>query len=163
LGLEPLAIVVAFHLVLLCTLWAAALIQYDGHRVPPRLAWPAILVGAFAPMAWPWLRPFPALLSMTGWQAGLVDGLAGLLAGALVGLAAWALSREDSRRGLFLGLICAGFFLGWQPVLFAGVLTLIVHGVLRLLSRITGRDRTLPGIVLLFGMTLLWLLAWSIA
>ena len=39
----------AYHLVLLCTLLAAALMQYDGHRPPRRLFLPALVVGLAAP------------------------------------------------------------------------------------------------------------------
>lgn len=49
--------VYVFHLLLLCTLLPAALIEYDKKRVPPRLFVPALLVGAIAPLIWLTLRP----------------------------------------------------------------------------------------------------------
>lgn len=49
----------AYHLVLLCTLLAAALIQYDGHRPPARLFLPAAVVGLAAPCFGPCCTRWP--------------------------------------------------------------------------------------------------------
>jgi prepilin signal peptidase PulO-like enzyme (type II secretory pathway) len=49
-------------LMLLCTLWAAALIEYDAQAVPPRLMRPAAVVAVVALLA----RPF-LLRALPGW------------------------------------------------------------------------------------------------
>ena len=48
----------AYHLLLLCTLLAAALIEYDGHRLPRGLFFPAFFCGLFAPLVWPGLHGY---------------------------------------------------------------------------------------------------------
>ncbi|NLE36646.1 MAG: prepilin peptidase [Pirellulaceae bacterium] len=80
--------VYAFHIMLLCTLLPAALIEYDKNRVPARLFLPAIVVGAFGPLFFVWLRPVAAFLVLphaTHLQ-GLADGVVGFAAGVAVGL-----------------------------------------------------------------------------
>ena len=62
----------SYHLVLLCTLLAAGLIEYDGHRLPLRLMLPALVVGVVAPLAWPQIRPVPVYDSLSGWTGGNV-------------------------------------------------------------------------------------------
>ncbi|MEE9602626.1 MAG: prepilin peptidase [Thermoguttaceae bacterium] len=65
--------VYSYHLLLLCTLLAAALIEYDGNRVPPRLFAPAVIVGVVAAVAWPWLHPTHTFAGLfLGWQSPLV-------------------------------------------------------------------------------------------
>lgn len=49
LGLGELGGLLAYHLLLVSTLLAAAMIAYDGHRLPWRLLLPAVLVGGLAP------------------------------------------------------------------------------------------------------------------
>jgi leader peptidase (prepilin peptidase)/N-methyltransferase len=79
----------AYHLMLLCTLLAAAVIQYDGHRPPGRLFLPAAVVGLAAPAFWPMLHPMPAWQAATGplhgILGGILDGVVGLAAGTAAG------------------------------------------------------------------------------
>ena len=97
-----LAGIFAYHLWLLCTLWAAALMEFDGHR-PPRLMYTvALLAGVHAPLIWPWLHPLPAFGHGDYALPGAIDGTAGLAAGvllgALCGLACRLLSRGVSAQ-----------------------------------------------------------------
>ena len=94
LGVELLWGIYACHLLLLCTLLAAALMQYDGHRPPRRLFVPALVVGLAAPAVWPLLHPVPAWHAASGPLGGILDGLAGLATGAAGGQssAAWPAS-----------------------------------------------------------------------
>ena len=46
-----------YHLLLLCTLLCAGLIEYDGHQPPVRLFVPAVVVGMTVILLWPALRP----------------------------------------------------------------------------------------------------------
>jgi leader peptidase (prepilin peptidase)/N-methyltransferase len=74
--------------------------------------------------AWPVWGPLPAALPPGSWQLGLGTGLAGALVGAgslrLIGLL-WRRAANVASLGMI-----AGAFLGWQPVLVAVVVGLIV-------------------------------------
>jgi leader peptidase (prepilin peptidase)/N-methyltransferase len=153
--------IVAYHLLLLSTLLAAALVEYDGHRLPVRVMGPALAVGWLAPLAWPDLHPVPAFAGLATTWAGLVDGTAGLAFGLLLGGAAqWAIGPRD-RLGLLLGPGCVGLFLGWQAIAAAGLAVCVIHGV----SQFAGRRWPIvrhisPGLWLLAG-TLGYVLAWK--
>ena len=79
----------AVHVVLLATLVGGALILGDSFRTPSRLFWPAIGLALLLPVIWPEIRSVAAWQygKLPGWQAGLIDGLAGLAAGVVGGLA----------------------------------------------------------------------------
>jgi len=84
-----------YHLVLLCTLLCAVLIEYDGNRLPWGLFVPAGIVGLATPLLWPHLHPVSAWTGLHGLAAGGVDGPIGLAAGTILGLAAWRYSRHS--------------------------------------------------------------------
>jgi leader peptidase (prepilin peptidase)/N-methyltransferase len=90
--------IVAYHLVLLTTLWTMTLIEYDGQRLPAQTALPAFLAGGILPLFWPHLRPVPAILVQGDWPAGGIDGLAGLAVGLTLGFIAWRLLRRGVQR-----------------------------------------------------------------
>jgi leader peptidase (prepilin peptidase)/N-methyltransferase len=80
--------------------------------------------------SWPVWGPLPDWLPPAHWQLGLATGMAGVLAGAAltglvrllfnVGVGATALGGSE------IGLLSiAGGFLGWQPVIVAGLLALL--------------------------------------
>jgi leader peptidase (prepilin peptidase)/N-methyltransferase len=79
---------------------------------------------------WPVWGPLPDWLPVSSWQLGLATGLAGILAGAAwtglvrlpfnIGVGAAALGRGEMSL-----LMIAGAFLGWQPVVTAGLLALL--------------------------------------
>lgn len=80
--------------------------------------------------SWPVWGPLPDWLPPGSWQLGLATGLAGVLAGAAltglvrllfnIGVGAAALSGSEISL-----LAIAGGFLGWQPVVVAGLLALL--------------------------------------
>ncbi len=117
--IERLDTTYPLHLLLMCTLLCAGLIEYDGKRPPLRLFVPAILIGAIAPSFWPELRIVHAWPDLPRWLCGAVDGLTGLLAGAVLGGLAWLIRGEQRPLGLLLGLVCVGLVLGWQMLTFA--------------------------------------------
>ena len=142
-----------YHLLLLCTLLAAAGIEFDGRRVPPRLFAPAMIAGLAAPVFWPHLHPVHACSAIQGWLAGTVDGPTGLAAGLLFG---WGASRvwRPNDTGLICGLGVVGVFLGWQA---AVVLATAVAAVCLLPP---ARRRQTP-IAWLAVATFVWILTWS--
>ena len=168
--------ILLFHLLLLCTLLAAALIEIDGHSPPLRLFLPALAVGLIAPWVWPHLRPvlaWPGLAQLWGRAAGAADCMAGLAAGGLLGFFAWRVQRPKGDSPIFAnakigtvpgmawGLVCVGVFLGWQAV--CGVAFVLL--LLSLLAAAVGKGRKLaqpwPFSVWLYTVTLAWIMAWS--
>jgi len=144
----------AYHLLLLCTLLAAAGIEFDGHRVPLRLFVPAIIAGAAAPVFWPHLHPVHACSAMQGWLAGAADGPAGLAVGLMCGWGASRVCRPRDAAGAILGTAAAGLFLGWQA---AVVLAAVVAAVRLLLPP----SRRLPPTAWLTIATVVWIFAWA--
>ncbi len=156
-----LAAICTYHLLLLCTLLAIALVQYDGFRVPVRLAVPALLVGLAAPLAWPFLHPVPAWSGLEGWLAGLADGACGLVLGGVLSLPWWSEIRAMRKPGKLLALACIGVFLGYQavgPILAAA---LVIHLSLVLLGRFRPAWPSVPLTAWLAIATIVWILAWQ--
>ena len=150
-----------YHLLLLCTLLCAALIAWDGRRVPGRLFLPALVVGASAPLMWPQLLPVPVTGAWIGWVRGGIQTSIGGLAGGGIG---WLASRplpSGRRAGLWLGMVSAGVYLGWQAGLILGAL---VGGVSLLGRRARGpRASSSPSSALawLGAGALAWIVGWS--
>lgn len=135
-------LLVAYHAWLLIALFVMALIQGDGFPIPGVIVRLALAVGILLPLAWPWLRPLPALGDL-GYARGLIDGLsgaaAGLLGGGILGLLAAARSRE-ARKSLVYALLLIGTFLGWQAAISIGLLCVIPL----LIARVAGASRLPP-------------------
>jgi prepilin signal peptidase PulO-like enzyme (type II secretory pathway) len=126
----------AFHLVLLCTLLPAALIEYDGQRIPWALGVPAMFVGLTAPAVWPFLHPVASGLGLSGAVGGLADGLAGLAAGTAVGCASMLAVRQQVKRGAMMAPQWIGLFLGWQAVVGLAAVVMVVAVGWTLLRRL---------------------------
>jgi leader peptidase (prepilin peptidase)/N-methyltransferase len=148
----------AYHLLLLCTLLAAALIQYDGHQSPWRLFLPALIVGLLAPAPWPMLHPVAAGPAAGETWVGIVDGLAGLVVGLLFGRLA---SGRQGDRGLVASCACVGAMLGWQAVCPLAVLTAAIDGLFQVATRRRPELRRVPAVAWLLLLTLAWILAWG--
>jgi leader peptidase (prepilin peptidase)/N-methyltransferase len=130
----------ATHVLLITTLIAATLIDWDGFRTPRSLFWPLLVAGFVLPLVWPEIRRLPAwrgLVAEPAWQAGLIDGVVGLVEGILAGVLAGACWSLGSRgRGwpkfapVFM-LASVGVVLGWQRTLLSGpgVLVLFCLGL----------------------------------
>ncbi len=164
LGVELLWGIYACHLLLLCTLLAAALMQYDGHRPPRRLFVPALVVGLAAPAVWPLLHPVPAWHAASGPLGGILDGLAGLATGAAGGAILGRLAgQRRGDPGLWLAAACAGLFLGWQAACVLVVATVAAAGLLRAGARLYDSRPRLPATAWLTLAALGWILAWGFA
>lgn len=162
LTLDQVAGLYAFHLLLLCTLLAAALIEHDGHRPPASLFAPAAVVGLLAPLVWPHLHPVPAWAGAEGPLAGLLDAGAGMAAGLGLG---WLLSTAAGSpgcRGVVFASGCVGLLLGWQAAVVLVAATALGHVPLRLLwLHLRGREIPIPATAWLGALTLGWILAWG--
>ena len=156
----------AYQMLLLCTLLAAALIEYDGHRPPVRLFLPALIGGAVAPLIWPGLRPVPAGGTsagavLAGGMAGFTDGVAGVAAGAILGLLALRIFGVKQRPTTVFGPACVGLFLGWQAaVAITGVMA-VIHLPLSASGRWISGIRRLPPATWLALATVGWILGWA--
>ncbi len=81
-----------FHMVLLVSLWTAALMEYDGHGWPRRMLWFAAAVGVIGLAIWPALHPLPLVASGSSRDVPLWTGLVAALAGIAVGLIGWGIA-----------------------------------------------------------------------
>ncbi|OHB85149.1 MAG: hypothetical protein A2V98_25595 [Planctomycetes bacterium RBG_16_64_12] len=161
LGIGQSAGIVTYHLLLLCTLLAGALIEYDGHRLPVRLFLPALVAGWLAPMVWPFLHPVSAWEGLNGPVAGFVDGPAGLGLGMLLGGALWWLPGTGRSRGLLLGPATVGLFLGWLAALVLTLAAAVFWWPTSAIRRLSSGPRTIPLIAWLALCALGWILAWG--
>ena len=156
-----LAGLVAWHLLLLSTLMAAVLIEFDGHRPPVRLFGPAAVAGILAPAIWPYLHPVPVAWGIDGVSAGLADSLAGLTAGLLGGLVAACLVGPTQRRGLLAASACTGLYLGWQAAVVLAIVTTSMGLVMRLARRLLPKLGRIPATAWLAVGSLIWIPWWN--
>ncbi len=131
----------AFHLLLLCTLMAAALIEFDAHRPPPRLFSLPITLGLAIGAMWPLLR-WDALFGASHLQ-GVADGVLGGLAAMALAALAWPGWVGRGERWQVVGaltgaaeLILVGVFLGTREVAIAAALAMALFAIGRLVGRI---------------------------
>jgi leader peptidase (prepilin peptidase) / N-methyltransferase len=147
-----------FHLLLLCTLLCAALIELDGGRPPVRLFAPVLLAAAMLPLFWPDLRLIRAWSDLRPLPAGAVDGLAGLAVGAILCGLTWLIRGSQRPIGLLLGLLCVGLVLGWQLLIFAATFTAIMEFAMWLPDPVSRHDRV-PATFSLCIFTFAWIIA----
>ncbi len=150
-----------YHLVLLCTLLCAVMIEYDGKRLPRSLFYPAAVAGLIAPVIWPQVHPVPAWSGLQGIAAGLIDGPLGLATGACLGLLGIWIWQKKHRRGAVIALSAVGLFLGWQAALVLGLATMAIGLLLRLLGRGMPVMRRIPPTAGLAPVTLAWIVFWA--
>ncbi|MCE5267291.1 MAG: prepilin peptidase [Planctomycetaceae bacterium] len=175
---SPIIAVYLYHITLLCTLLAAALIEIDGKRPPARLFTFAIAVGLVTPLFWPTARPWGALWPWADWAklplllVGVADGAAGLAVGlALAGLASlWSrlsaplwgrlsTCQETPSATNTLSFTCVAVFLGWQAAVALAMATGIATVIVRPLQRVWPRLR-FPTSAALTLLSLVWILLW---
>ncbi len=136
-----------YHLLLLCTLLAAALIEYDGHQAPLKLFLPAIIAGVLAPLAWP-----------DGWTGWIANNVVGLAVGAFGGWLVYLASRDPEKKAIFLGPACVGLFLGWQAAAVVSLLSIVLHLLLIRVARLPIRISPTGWLTIFtFG----WILGWA--
>lgn len=160
LTLQQLMGIYFYHLLLLCTLLAAALIDLDDKRVPLNLVVPTAVVGFLAPIVWTHLHPVPACLGLAGWAETLATSLAGLAVGLLLGLLMWPIVPKTQRTGAAAVATSVGIFLGWQAAVMLCVPLLAILLFESLLRQLWPRVRFFPATAWLAVATFAWILLW---
>ena len=158
---------------LLCTLWCAALIEFDGVRPPRRIFWTALVVGLLATVFFPLSRISsqavePAAIHMQPLETALAVGAVGLIAGLGVGyLVEVALIRRigsgatssNNAGSAALTLACVGTFLGWGAAVAVGI---AATGAFSITRKMTNPKSAL-GRFGFSGWALMFTLAWILA
>lgn len=154
------------HLLLICTLVCAVMIQYDGHPIPWRLFLPVALTAfVFATMVPEACRLRWSVGPAGTWAGNLVQSLMAAGCGAFAGatLAVW--TRESTRFtrgavGLGISVAIITLFVGW----ISGLLIAIVSGLLALVQdKLTRRFPALarvPTLAWATGVTFVLLVSW---
>ncbi|MHC4403883.1 MAG: prepilin peptidase [Planctomycetota bacterium] len=161
LGSTESAGIAAYHLLLLCTVLAAVLMEYDGHRLPPRLFLPALVVGWSAPIIWPHLHPVAPCWGLSAPIAGLAGATAGGAAGLVLGEVARRLVPRSGGSGLPITSACAGLFLGWQAALALTAATVLVQLPFSTFGKWWSRLGRVPPTTWLGLAAVAWIVLWG--
>lgn len=146
------------HMLLVCMLVCAALIEIDGKSVPAKLIWPPLLVAVLGTAFWPEMRQ-----SLHFWRlSGILGSMAGMLAG---GLGGWLVSLVSSPRvpeltPIFLAFVI-GAVVGWLGVSIICLATGIFIWLANIERRMRPNVGGLPASSYLTIATLLFLLYWQ--
>lgn len=145
-----------FHMLLLCTLLCAGLIESDGNRVPWKLFIPALIVGIVAVFAWPELRPKPVWGTIPVWFRAMVAVLPVIAVVPLIGMLWWR-PRFLGLGALFFGLFCIYIFIDFRIAGACMGTAAACYILLWTLGRFWPMFRIRP-IMVLWGCTLAWIL-----
>ena len=143
---NALSVGYALHVILVTTLIGAALIEYDGQRIPFSLFYPILAGGFFAPLFYPEIRPWPANELATNsqlpsWTIGFAEGTMGFTAGTALGLVIGGMWRLIGPRQSFVpfapvpALAAVGLTLGWQVAVVVAFFGTAVWGLGLIVSR----------------------------
>ena len=143
-----------YHMLLLCTLLSAALIEYDNNHVPGRLFLPVFVVGMAAPFCFSTSQLVPKLVALPDWLQ--VAGVVGIV--ILLGIAGWELHARKS-IGLFFSVVCVGLYLGNSGAGVVAASVVLFDLLLKLLGRVWPRLH-IPTTMLLCGFAFAWMLVW---
>ncbi|MBI3836714.1 MAG: prepilin peptidase [Planctomycetia bacterium] len=138
----------AFHLLLICTLVCAALVEFDGHVLPARIWVGVLIVGLVVPIFRPDVRSIGSVLLTVGgtnavpWARGIIDGIAGLLSAlsiSIVPCITWYSTARHSKLAYATSaaaeLLLVGGFLGDQAVIATGLGGMALYFATRVLAR----------------------------
>ena len=166
----------AYHLLLLCVLLAAAQIEWDGPTKDSRFPWLLLFVplvlGLVAPLFWPTLNPVPLADPLPNWLAeqprwqALLEGGAGVAAGALMAALAWPATGFAAlgSKGHYLAMAHAatiGAFLGWQAAAALVLGTAAIYGLPVIVAIFDPLLRRLPWTVVLWLLATGWIVFWN--
>jgi leader peptidase (prepilin peptidase) / N-methyltransferase len=156
------------HMLLVCTLLSAALIQFDGRPVSPYLLGMMLLVGLAVTFAWPNVQLDEAVGQWV--LRGVPESVSGLLVAAWSSLLAWPAwvrggqPHEVADAGNdACALVLVGVYLGLRAVVFACSLSLACFAIAPLAARwIPGMGRV-GWIGWLFAWSSIWMIGWRAA
>jgi leader peptidase (prepilin peptidase) / N-methyltransferase len=127
----------AYLVTLLCCLQVAALIRYDGQRLPASLLWFMLLVGVMGPLVWPHLKGGYDLRSEVG-LAIVMGATGGLVLTMIVGLVVrWLDQSRGASIEVGATLLAVGIYLGANA---AGAVALVAT-LVSLLAAFVSRRR----------------------
>ena len=146
-----------YHMLLLCTLLCAALIEYDGNRVPWRLFVPALVVGVVAAFSWPELYPKPMWETLPAWFRGIVVLLPVFAVVPLLGIMWWMprFLLGALPFAIFCNYLCTDYRVAGASMGTAAV----CYFLLWPLGRYWPKLRLIPTMVL-WACTLAWIIVW---
>jgi prepilin signal peptidase PulO-like enzyme (type II secretory pathway) len=136
----------AFHLLLMCTLVTAALVELDGRVPRARLIWLPCGIGLLMLVFWPSLQLVGDLIERDGAWAGLSGMLVAVVIGGGPWVCAWMSKRPSAlhHANAALGeLILVGAFLGDRAVVPIGVGSMTVYFIMKLAMRVRFGDSPL--------------------
>jgi len=148
-----------YHLLLLCTLLAAALIHHDGHAAPKRLFLAAITGGALAPLIWLHLHPTLALPEWEGRLATSASLALGAAAGLLIGGGIAVVTASKDRAGVVLAAVSVGLILGGLAAVAVSLTALVAWLLGKLLRRLNPRAAQFSVLQWMLPSTLAWILS----
>lgn len=155
----------AFQLLPLCTVFAVALIHFDGLSAPRGIWYLAIIVGVTAPIIWPWLLPAtPSGIAVDSPIVERTHHIIGTVLIAVVALLVHSLvkrfkttSSSSQEYAFTTVLLTLGFSLSLGTR--AGVAIVLVSLLLYLGSGLA-LGRNIPVALISVGIVWGWLLAW---
>ncbi|HEY2880950.1 MAG TPA: prepilin peptidase [Pirellulales bacterium] len=170
IGLEVYHLRFVHHLLLLCTLLAAALIDFDGGRFARQLiTWPSA-VGILIAIGWPAVQALPLVSSAdpTTIHArflALATSFVGMLTAVIIRLAVFRVMGFERARSIglssaTLAIYAVGAFFGWQATLLVGVIAVLWALVAQSPRCKKSLGRVGPAMIVFFATTI-WCLAES--
>lgn len=174
----------AYHMVLICALIVASLIDFDLRIIPDGSTLPAMAVGFAASVigcvhivpvwfenASLFVDSSVAMPSVPAWIFSYphLHGLAASVAGFAVGwgmiwivrvLGNWALKQEAMGFGDVILMGTIGSFLGWQPTIIAFFVAPVIALTVVVLRLVFKRERAIPYGPYLSGGALVTIVAW---
>lgn len=147
-----------YHILLLCTLLCAGLIEYDGNRVPWKLFVPALIVGFVAPLVWPELRPKMAWETVPAWCRILIVALPPIAFVPM--LAAMRCSSRLSLDSFGFGLLCVYVYTDFRIAVASMGTAAACYFLLWPLRHFWPAFPIRP-VMLFWGCTLAWIIFWT--
>ena len=157
---EHVAGLLAWHLLLLCTLLSTTLIRFDGQAVPAKLFAPALVTGLVGSILGAFLHPQPAMVLEGGVSPGWVDGLAGAASGAAIGWALARLVRQQPDTATTLAATTVGLYLGWQATVVILPVAVACHGLTWITARRWQAGIRVSLLAWIGVGTILWICNW---
>jgi leader peptidase (prepilin peptidase) / N-methyltransferase len=174
----------AYHMVLICALIVASLIDFDLRIIPDGSTLPAMTVGFAAsligcvhivpvwfenaslftdsstvlPIIPAWIKAFPHLHGLAVSICGFAVGWAMIWTVRLLGN--WALKQEAMGFGDVILMGAIGSFLGWQPTIIVFFVAPVIALTVVLLRLVFKRERAIPYGPYLSAAAVVTLIAW---